>query len=137
MKTRKSFLYLAMAAVFCINLVTITGCAGFGKFSSGAQTVVDFICNPSDTQKAEAAKWVQAATVLQDTAAMFFPLAGKSIAAMTVLKNGGCFVVSEVQTALQLLSDMQAKDASVKGLKAAPKSIQAQFPVLWETVYGK
>jgi hypothetical protein len=122
--------------VLVLAIVMVSGCAGFGKWSSGAQSVVDFVCDPSDAQKAEAAKWLAALDNIQSGVSAFFPAASimRASSVMTVLKNGGCFVLAEVEAALSLLSDMQTKQVAMMGLKTAPRSASEQFPALWSAV---
>lgn len=122
--------------VLILTLLLVGGCAGFGKWSTGMQAAVDSICNPTEAQKAEAAKWLAAMDAIQGGVATFFPPLAiiKASSAMTVLKNGGCFVLAEIEAALTLLSDMQTKVATTKGFVAAPVSSEKQFPVLWATV---
>jgi uncharacterized lipoprotein YajG len=125
--------------VVLVVLAMVSGCTSFGVFSPKAQAVVDFICSPTQAQMDEAAKWLGALDNIQAGVSIAFPPAGiaKASAVMTVLKNGGCFVLSEVEAALVLIGDMQAKQIKAKGpmMAAAAPSVQAQFPVLWATVY--
>jgi hypothetical protein len=108
------------------------GCAGFGKWSQSAQEVVDFICTPSDAEKAEAAKWLTVLDNIQAGVSVAFPAISimQASAVMTTIKNGGCFILSEVQMALDLLNNMEAKQATVLMIKSAPQTIAEQFPAL-------
>lgn len=136
MKLLRSITLKALLVLCLVGLVSI-GCSGFGKWSPGAQTVADFICNPTADQKAEAAKYLTALDMVQAVAATFFPAAGiaKASAVMTTIAQGGCFLASEVQAALDLLAQAQAKQASVTGLKAAVVPVSVQFPALWKATY--
>jgi hypothetical protein len=119
-------------ALFLIIGLLATGCAGVGQFSSGAQGVVDFACSPTDAEKAEAAKWLTALDAIQAGAAAFYPPLAivQASSVMTVLKNGGCFVLTEVQAALDLLANMQAKQVKMMGVKGTPRTPAEQFPAL-------
>jgi hypothetical protein len=110
----------------------MTGCAGFGKWSSGAQNVVDFVCNPTAAEQAEAAKWLTALDSIQAGVSVAFPAVAimQASAVMTTLKNGGCFVLAEVQSALDLLDSMQTQQAKMLKAVAAPRSMATQFPAL-------
>lgn len=121
-------------AILTALALIVGGCAGFGKWNSGAQAVIDTICKPTDAQKAEAAKWLVALDNIQIGVAVAFPTAIKASSAMTVLRNGGCFVLAEIEAALILLADMQNKQAALAGLKGVPRASAEQFPVLWATV---
>lgn len=126
-----------LVIVAMVMALAVCGCSGFGKWSPGAQTVADFFCNPTDAQKAEAAKYLTALDMVQAVAATFYPPVGiaKASAVMTTIAQGGCFLATEVQAALDLLAQAQAKQASVKGLKAAPLPVSVQFPALWKATY--
>jgi uncharacterized protein YceK len=121
--------------VVLVVLTLVSGCAGFGKWTPGAQKVVDFVCKPTPEQQLEAAKWLVALDVIQGTVAAAFPPLAivQASTAMTVLKNGGCFLLSQVEAALILIADMQTKQAQVLQLKAIPTGVQ-QFPALWDVV---
>ena len=108
------------------------GCAGFGKFSPPAQNVVDFVCNPTPAEQADAAKWLAAFNSIQSGVAVFYPPLEivQASTVMTVVKNGGCFVLSQVQAALDLLTAMQSKQVKMLGVKAAPRTAAEQFPAL-------
>jgi hypothetical protein len=122
-----------LAVLMVLSLVG--GCAGFGKWTPGVQKVVDFMCKPTPEQQLEAAKWLVALDAIQGAVAMAFPPLAivQASTAMTVLKNGGCFLLSQVEAALILIADMQTKQAQVLQLKAIPTSVQ-QFPALWNVV---
>jgi hypothetical protein len=122
-----------LAVLMVLSLVG--GCAGFGKWSPGAQKVVDFVCKPTPEQQLEAAKWLAALDTIQGAVAAAFPALAivQASTAMTVLKNGGCFLLSQVEAALILIGDMQTKQAQVMQLKAMPTS-KDQFPALWDAV---
>ena len=126
---RLAILVMVLALVF-------PGCAGFGKWSSEGQQVVNFVCNPTDAQKAEAAKYLLALDMAQAAVGTFYPPVAivQASAVMTTLAAGGCFLVSQVQAALQLLQDMQSKVMVAKALKAAPLPVAQQFPALWAAV---
>lgn len=123
----KKIIILAMVAG-----LLLAGCAGFGKWSSGAQEVVDFVCNPSSVEQTEAAKWLTALDSIQAGAAAFYPPLAivQASAVMTTIKNGGCFVLSQVQAALDLLTSMQEKQVKMLKVKAAPRTSAEQFPAL-------
>lgn len=108
------------------------GCAGFGKWSQSAQKVVDFVCAPSDAEKAEAAKWLTALDNIQAGVSVAFPAISimQASAVMTTIKNGGCFILSEVQMALDLLNNMETKQAKVLMMKSTPGTVAKQFPAL-------
>jgi len=110
----------------------LPGCASFGTWSSGAQAIVDFVCTPTDAEKADAAKWLSGLDLIQAGVSAFFPAAGivKASAVMTTLKNGGCFFLSEVQAAIDLLTSMQAKQATMLAAKSVPRAAEVQFPAL-------
>lgn len=130
----KKFLALAL-----ILGLMAPGCAGFGKFSTGAQAVVDFVCAPTEAEKAEAAKWLAAVDSIQSGVTVFFPALAlvKASSAMAVLAAGGCFVLDQVETALNLLQSMQTEQAKMLMAKAAPRTSAQQFPALWARVQGK
>lgn len=123
----KKFIVLAMVAG-----LFLTGCAGFGKWSPEAQNVVDFVCNPTAAEQADAAKWLMALDSIQAGAATFYPplSIAQASAVMTTIKNGGCFVLSQVQAALDLLTSMQSRQAKMLKAKSAPRSAGEQFPAL-------
>jgi hypothetical protein len=126
--------------IVVIVLAMVVGCAGVGKWSPGAQTVVDFMCQPTAAQQEEAAKWLTAMDNIQAGVSTAFPAASivKASSAMKVLAKGDCFVLAEVEAALVLLADMQSKQAAVKGMmKAAAATSEAQYPALWAAVKGK
>ncbi len=127
----KKFMVILLAVMFVVG-----GCTGLGKFSTGGQAIVDFVCSPDDAQKAEAAKWLAALDSIQAGVSVAFPVLAivKASTAMTVLKNGGCFILAEVEAALNLLGAMQAEQVKALRVKTAPRSIESQFPVLWATV---
>jgi uncharacterized protein YceK len=118
--------------------VAMIGCAGLGTFTPGTQAVVDLVCSPTDQQKAEAAKWLAALDAIQAGASVAFPALAimQASSVMKVVAAGGCFVLAEVQAALNLLSNMQVKQASFKSLKAQMSSHE-QFPALWAAVERK
>lgn len=126
--------------VLVLALLLVGGCAGFGKWSAGAQAVIDSMCNPTDAQKAEADKWLTMLDSVQDRVAQYFPPIAivKASSAMTVLKNGGCFVLADIEAALTLISDMETKQAeATKGIKAPPFSVKDEFPALYAAVLKK
>lgn len=125
-----------LMVLFMVIGLLVSGCASFGKWSPGAQVVVDFVCSPTDAQKADAAKWLAALDSIQASVAVAFPAAAivKASSVMTVLANGGCFVLSEVEAALNLLSAMQTKQVAMLKVKAAPRTSQQQFPALWVAI---
>lgn len=131
--------HLRYAAVLAMVVVLVSGCASFGVWSSAAQKVVDFICHPTEAQMAEAAKWLAAVDAIQAGASVFFSAADiiKASSVMTVIQAGGCFVLAEVEAALNLLSNMQATQAEIKGLKGLGKSSHQEFPALWEAINRK
>ncbi len=126
-------------ALVLMAIIMFGGCAGLGKFSPPVQSVVDFVCAPTQTQMDEAAKWLKALDSIQAGVTVVFPAIDivKASTAMIVLKNGGCFVLAEVQAALDILSSMQAKQVKMMGLKAAPRMSAEQFPALTAAVNGK
>ncbi len=125
--------------LFVAVSLLMSGCQSLGVWNTQAQKVVTFLCNPDDAQKAEAAKWLSALDSIQAGVSVAFPVLAivKASTAMTVLKNGGCFILAEVEAALTLLGEMQAEQVKALRVKAAPRSIESQFPVLWATVKGK
>ena len=126
-----------LCTIVAMVAILVSGCASLGVWSDAAQKAVDFICKPTEAQMAEAAKWLAAVDSIQAGAAVAYaPLAVvKASAVMTTIKNGGCFIVAEVEAALILIADMQAQQAKLKGIMA-PAPAQVQFPVLWATVKG-
>jgi hypothetical protein len=79
--------------ILAFVLLLVGGCAGVGKWSTGVQSVVNFVCEPTEAQKAEAAKWLTAMDNIQAGVSVAFPPAAivKASTAMTVLAKGGCF----------------------------------------------
>ena len=127
---RLAILVMVLALVF-------PGCAGFGKWSSESQQVVNLVCNPTDAQKAEAAQYLAALDAVQGVAVMFYPplAIAQASAVMTTVAAGSCFLLSQVQAALDLLQAAQAKQAMAKGIKAAPVPVAQQFPALWAATH--
>ena len=127
---RLAILVMVLALVF-------PGCVGFGKWSSESQQVVDFVCNPTDAQKAEAAQYLAALNAVQGVAAMFYPplAIAQASAVMTTVAAGSCFLLSQVQAALDLLQAAQAKQAMAKGFKMTLPSAAQQFPALWAATH--
>jgi len=118
--------------VLVLVLGGISGCAGFGKWSSGAQEVIGFVCSPTPAEQAEAAKWLSALDSIQAGVMVAYPAAGiaQASAVMTTLRDGGCFVLSQVQAALDLLNQMQTEQVKMLRVKAAPRTAAEQFPAL-------
>ena len=119
--------------IVVLALALLSGCAGFGKWSAGAQSVVDFICQPSLDQQATAAKMLAALDAAQAAGTVFFPALGiaKASAVLNTIKNGGCFLVAELSDAFKVVD---AANASVQNkqlgmLKAAPAALPEYAPL--------
>jgi hypothetical protein len=117
----------------------ISGCTSFSKWFPATQNIVNFLCDPSSDQKAEAAKWLAALDSIQTGVAVAFPAVNivKASSVMKVLANDGYFALAEVEAALNLLTAMQTKQVAMLKVKAAPRSSQEQFPALWAIVNQK
>jgi hypothetical protein len=113
--------------ILVLAIVMLAGCAGVGKWSTGAQKVVDLICAPTPEQKADAARMLAALDTGQAAAAVFFPAADiiKASAVLTTIKDGGCFLVAELTQAFKVV-DAANTGIEVKSmglLKAKPSAI--------------
>jgi hypothetical protein len=119
----KKFFVLALA------LVMFCGCAGFGKWSTGAQKVVDMICAPTAEQQATAAKMIAALDAAQVAGTIFFPALGvaKASAVLTTIKNGGCFLASELAEAFKAVDAANAV-VMTKQMKMTPSMAPPTLP---------
>lgn len=119
----KKYLVVVMA------LVIFCGCAGFGKFTPGAQTVVDMICQPTPAQQATAAIMLAAL----DAGWSFVPVAGaiKASAVLNVIRTGGCFLISELTAAFKVVDAANAATSAkqMKMLKTAPAALPEYQPL--------
>jgi hypothetical protein len=112
-----------------ILALAVSGCAGFGKWSSGAQNVVDMICAPTADQQ-------QTATIMLaalDVGWSFVPVVGavKASAVLKVIQAGGCFLASELADAFKVVDAANTATASVqlKKLKMAPAPLPEYAPL--------
>jgi amino acid permease len=133
-KMRKT---LAILAVMMMVSVLIIGCAGFGKWSESAQKVVDFICNPTAEQQQTAATMLAALDAGQAAGMVFIPALGiaKASAILTTIKNGGCFLVSELTEAFKVVdaANEAAAAKQMRMLKTAPAP-RPEYPALRKLV---
>jgi len=84
-------------------LVLLAGCAGWQK-------VADVVCNPTDEQRAEAAAMLQALDAVQDVVGIFVADAAliKASIVLTTIKDGGCFLISDLKQILDLMDKIEA-----------------------------
>jgi hypothetical protein len=115
--------------IVVLAMVMLTGCAGFGKWSAGAQKVVDMICAPTAEQQATAARMIAALDAAQAAGAIFFPAIGveKASAVLNVIKGGGCFLVTELAEAFKAVDAANAVVVA-KQMKATPSMAPAALP---------
>ena len=115
--------------IVVLAMVMLSGCAGFGKWSPGAQKVIDLICAPTAEQQATAAKMLAALDAAQAVGTVFFPIVGvmKASAVLTTIKNGGCFLVSELAEAFKAV-DAANSAVIVKKMKMSPGTAPAVLP---------
>jgi hypothetical protein len=116
-----------------LALLCTGGCSGFGKFSAGAQSVVDVICSPTPEQQATAASMLMALDAAQAAGTIFFPALGiaKASAVLTSIKAGSCFLLSELAEAFKAVDAANVATAQVqlKMLRAAP-AVLPEYPAL-------
>jgi hypothetical protein len=101
------------------------GCATLqSAFNSGP---VNFLCQPTDAQKADAAKMLLAIDAAQAVGTMFFPVIGiaKASAVLTTIVGGGCFLIDELKQALAVADAANGAVAAkqTKMLKGAPAAL--------------
>ena len=129
MKNMKRFL----AVVLVVLAMVVVGCSGFGKWSPGAQSVVDFICAPTADQQADAAKMLAALDAAQAAGAIFYAPLGiaKASAVLNTIRGGGCFLVAELTEVFEVVdaANTATQASQAKMLKGAPASLP-QYPAL-------
>ncbi len=120
----------SMAKLVCLAMVMVlalSGCAFLQKSK-------DFLCNPTEAQKAEAALMLAALDAIQAAGSIFFPPLAfvKASAVLTTIINGGCFLIVDLIEIFKILDQAEAAKAKVKGLKAPTKFIS--YPALRATL---
>jgi uncharacterized protein YceK len=119
--------------VMLLVMAMISGCAGFGKWSTGAQKVVDMICAPTPEQQDTAAKMLAALDAAQAIGAVFYPPLGieQASAVLNVIRGGGCFLVTQLTEAFKVVDAaneaVQAKQ--LKMVKMAPAALPEYAPL--------
>lgn len=119
MRHKKTNLCAAMGMVLAM---LVMGCAK-------GQTVTDFICSPTSDQQATAAQMISALDTAQAAVSTFFPAVGivKASAVLTNIKNGGCFLISELTDAFKAVDAGNAATASAQN-KALATSASETLP---------
>lgn len=112
------------------RLMILAMVAGLIFSCAELQMAKDFVCNPTPAQQQDAALALAALDALQAAGSIFVPELGivQASAVFTVIKNGGCFFLNELATALAALDAARTKAAVTKGFKAPVKF--TDFPSL-------
>ena len=128
---RKPLVSLIITAIFCINLVSMMGCAGL------INTAQQILCNPTAEQQATAA----AVKNFLSSAAPFAAVVGIAItpaqaqAVFSAIQGGLCVGATDLQLALSWFQAVTAPAQTAK-LKAAMAPIPDVTP-LWNMIPGK
>ena len=124
-----------LAIILVVVAMGLSGCAAVQAFLSSP--AVDFICNPTAEQQADAAKMLVAIDTAQAVGAIFYPAAGiaQASAILTVIKNGGCFVVAQLKEAFIAVDAANAAvvQAQAKKLKGISTTLP-EYPALRKLV---
>jgi hypothetical protein len=115
--------------VLCLALSLVFGCAGF---LTTAKTAQDFICNPTPEQQQTAAAMLSALNAAQAVGAIFYPPVGifQASAVLTTIKNGGCFLVAQLEDAFKVVDEANLTVVKAKGLKYGAVTALPQYEPL-------
>ncbi len=92
--------------ILCLIIALAFGATGATCMNSVVNSgPVQFVCQPTDAQKADAAKMLVAIDAAQAVGAMFFPVLGiaKASAVLTTIAGGGCFLIAELKQAFEVV----------------------------------
>lgn len=106
------------------------GCAGFGKFSTGGQSAIDFVCAPTPEQQATATTMLAALDAAQAAGAIFYPALGivKASAVLTTISAGGCFLLTELAEAFKAVDAANVSTAKARAAKSTAAVLVWQLP---------
>ncbi len=121
-----------LAILVVVLAMAVSGCAAIQSFLESP--AINFFCAPTDQQKAEAALMLAALDAAQAAGTIFYPVIGiaQASAVLTVIKDGGCFVVAQLKEAFKAVDAANAAVAQAQ-LKAMPDMAQPtllEYPAL-------
>lgn len=102
--------------ILIVGLLVVALMVGGCAFLQG---VKDFVCNPTEAQKADAAKMLAALDAAQAAGAIFAPEIAiiKASAVLTTIQRGGCFLIAELEEVFKILDSVDTAKMKAKGLK--------------------
>jgi hypothetical protein len=106
----------------------LAGCASLQSMLYSED--LDFVCNPTPEQAETAAQMLAALDAAQGLGTIFYPGLGvvQASAVLTVIKNNGCFYLSQLREAFDAVDAANAMLAA-KGLPAEPPHLPEYEPL--------
>ena len=117
--------------ILMVLALSLTGCAQIKALLNSGP--VNFLCAPTDAQKATATAMLTALDAAQAAGAVFVPALAiaKASAVLRVIQAGGCFVIAELKAALETVdaANMEMARLQAKSVKMAPASLPEYKPL--------
>jgi hypothetical protein len=122
--------FMRKVLVILAVLMMVSGCAALSSFLNSP--AVNFICNPTAEQRADADKMLLALDTAQAIGAMFYPPLGiaQASAVLTTIKGGGCFVVAQLKAAFEAVDAANAAVVQAKGPQFAAEVKMPEYSSL-------
>ena len=105
----------------CVSLmapVGLVGCAAYNSVRDAISPVTNFICQPTEKQKQDAALMLAAIDAAQAAGAIFYPpiAVAQASAVLNTIKNGGCFLLAQLDEAFKVVDTANTKLITAKAI---------------------